>query len=70
MPLTVVRLTLSIEEIERRLSSSITAGRQDDLRVAREWLAAGRGDGIGDLMIENDRQIREVALEILSALRW
>jgi chloramphenicol 3-O-phosphotransferase len=70
MPLTVVRLTLPIEEIEHRLSSSIAAGRENDLRVAREWLAEGRGDGIGDLVIENDRQIREVALEILSALRW
>lgn len=70
MPLTVVRLTLAIEEIERRLSASVTAGRQDDLRVAREWLAEGRGEDIGDLVLENDRQIREVALDILSALRW
>jgi hypothetical protein len=70
MPMTVVRLTLSFEEIERRLSDSVTAGRQDDLRVAREWLAEGRGDDIGDLVIENDRPIREVALDILSALRW
>lgn len=70
MPLTVVRLTLPFEEIERRLSDSVTAGRRDDLEVARAWLAEGRGDGLGDLVIENDRQIREVALEVLSTLGW
>jgi len=70
MPLTVVRLTLPFEEIEHRLSASITAGRLDDLRVAREWLAEGRGDDIGNVVIENDGQIREVALDVLSVLRW
>jgi hypothetical protein len=70
MPLSVVRLTLPFEEIERRLSVSATAGRRDDLEVAREWLAQGRGEDLGDLVIENDRPLREVALEILSALGW
>jgi chloramphenicol 3-O-phosphotransferase len=70
MPLSVVRLTLPFEEIERRLSTSVTAGRQDDLRVAKEWLAKGRGEGIGDFVIENDLPVRDVALEILAALTW
>jgi hypothetical protein len=70
MPLTVVRLTLPFEEIERRLSDSVTAGRKDDLEVARAWLAEGRGDGLGDLVIENVRRIREVALEVLLTLGW
>ena len=70
MPLTVVRLTVPIDEIERRLSASVTAGRYDDLRVAKEWIATGRGEALGDLAVENDRSIREVALEVVSALGW
>jgi hypothetical protein len=45
MPMTVVRLTLPLEEIERRLSNAVTAGRNDDLQVARKWLAEGRAKG-------------------------
>ena len=70
MPMMVVRLTLPIEEIERRLSPSVTAGRDDDLAVARRWATEGWGEGIGDLVIQNDRPIRGVALEILAALDW
>lgn len=70
MPLKVVRLTVPIDEIERRLSNSITAARADDLQVARHWVAEGRGEGVGDLVIENDRPIREVAVEVLTALGW
>jgi hypothetical protein len=70
MPLTVVRLTVPPQEIERRLSFIVTAGRQDDLRDAREWLADARDEGIEDMAIDNDRPIREVALEVLSALGW
>lgn len=70
MPTTVVRLTLPLEEIERRLSPSVTAGRQDDLRVARDWIERGRGEDIGDVVIENDRPIRAVALDTLSTLDW
>ena len=42
MPLTVVRLTLPFDEIERRLSASVTAGRQDDLAEAERQVAEGR----------------------------
>ncbi len=70
MPMTVVRLTLPIEEIERRLSSFVTSGREDDLEVARGWVADDWGGGIGDLVVENDRPIRDVATEILAALGW
>ena len=34
MPLVVVRLTLPIDEIERRLAASVTAGRAGDLEDA------------------------------------
>lgn len=70
MPLTVVRLTSPIEEIERRLGDSPTAGRQDDLEVARTWIAEGRGEAIGDLVIENDRPLREVGQRIVDVLGW
>jgi adenylylsulfate kinase-like enzyme len=70
MPLFVVRLTLPIEEIERRLGPSVTAGRDDDLAVARRWSAQGWGEGIGDLVMANDRPIRDIALEVLDSLPW
>jgi energy-coupling factor transporter ATP-binding protein EcfA2 len=70
MPLVVVRLTLPIDEIERRLSRSPTAARADDLRVAKAWDAAGRGEGIGDLTLANDRSIEEVARDVLAFARW
>ena len=57
-------------EIERRLSVSVTAGRQDDLAEARRQVAEGRGDTVGDLTFENVGSIRDVALEIVTALGW
>jgi hypothetical protein len=70
MPLTVVRLVVPIDEIERRLSSTITAGRDDDLRVARRWISEGTGQDVGDAVVANDRPIRDVALEVLSRVGW
>jgi len=70
MPLTIVRLTLPIEAIERRLAGAVTAGRADDLRVAREWIADARDEGIGDLVLSSDRPIRDVADDVLAALAW
>ena len=48
MPVKVVRLTVSLPEIRRRLSSDVTTGRQDDLREAAEWIAAGKCEGGND----------------------
>jgi hypothetical protein len=70
MPVTVVRLTVPIEEIERRLGSAITAGRKDDLRVAKEWIAANRGEEVADLVVVNDGPIREIARGVVSDLGW
>jgi hypothetical protein len=70
MPVTVARLVVPIDEIERRLSTAVTSGRADDLRAARAAIAAGRGDDIGDLVVLNDRPIRQVAGQILTALGW
>jgi hypothetical protein len=70
MPLAVVELTVSFSEIERRLAPDITAARQEDLRDAKAWLAAGDGVGLGDLSVPNDRPVSEVASDILHRLGW
>jgi hypothetical protein len=70
MPLRVVRLTVPLEEIEKRLRSDATTGRRADLREAATWVAASVGVGIEDETVANDRPIREVAVDILGWLRW
>lgn len=70
MPMRVVTLTLPIAEIQRRLASSPTAGRLEDLRRSQEMLAAGGAQGLGDLEVSNDRPLPEVVNEILDWLGW
>jgi hypothetical protein len=70
MPLAVVELIVPFSEIERRLAPDITAARQEDLRDAKAWLAAGDGVGLGDLSVPNDRPVRAVASDILRRLEW
>jgi hypothetical protein len=70
MRLRVVRLTLPIDEIERRIGSDPTSGRRDDLERAREQVADDVGAGLEDLAVANDRPIGEVAAEIVSWLGW
>jgi adenylylsulfate kinase-like enzyme len=69
-PMIVVRLTVPLDEIERRLRSDATAGRQDDLREAAAGLAESIGVGLEDLTVANDRPIREVAMDVLARLGW
>jgi hypothetical protein len=69
MPLRVVRLVVSMEEVERRLRADATSARQDDLRGAADWLA-GEEDDVADLTVSNDRPLREVAEEIVAWLGW
>jgi hypothetical protein len=70
MPVKVVRLTVPLAEITRRLRSDVTAGRLNDLREAAAWLARSRGAGIEELTVPNDRPIREVAADILDWIGW
>jgi adenylylsulfate kinase len=70
MRLRVVRLTLPLEEIERRLAPDPTSGRRDDLERAREQVADELGAGLEDLAIANDRPIGEVAAGIINWLGW
>ena len=70
MPLRVVRLTVPLEEIEKRLRSDVTTGRREDLREAAVWVAGSVGVGIEEVTVSNDRPIREVAAEIADWLGW
>lgn len=70
MPLKVIRLTVPLEEIEKRLRPDVTTGRREDLREAARWLAGSIGVGIEDKTVSNDRPIREVASDILDWLGW
>ena len=65
MRVTVVRLDVPIDEIERRIGSDDTEGRQNDLRRAREWIEAGEGIGFEDVVIANTGALREVALTVI-----
>lgn len=65
MRVTVVRLDVPIDEIERRIGSDDTAGRQNDLRRAREWIEAGEGIGFEDMVISNSAPLREVARTVI-----
>jgi hypothetical protein len=70
VPLRVVRLTLPLPDIRRRLAADVTTGRHNDLREAAAQIAASRGVGLEDLVVSNDRPIGVVAGEILSWLGW
>jgi predicted kinase len=72
IPLRVVRLTVPLEEIERRLraSASTEARLRDDLPRAAEQVAAGAGEGIEDLAVANEGSPREIAAQIASWLGW
>jgi hypothetical protein len=72
MALTVVRLSVPLATITERLASDVTAGRQVDLHWAGIQTESGTGVGLEDFSIDNDndRPIRDVALEILDRLGW
>lgn len=69
MPLTVVGLTAPMQVIEERLTSNITTARKKDLAEVRESIGSPV-EGIEDMIVDNDRPIREVAGEILDRLGW
>jgi hypothetical protein len=70
MPMRVVRLTAPVDVIERRLGVHSTSGRHDDLEQARRDLVSGTSEQLGDVVVDSDRPIREVADEILGWLGW
>jgi hypothetical protein len=71
VPMRVVRLEVDVALVEQRLSSDPTEERrQDDLGVAREWLAAGHGVGLEDLLVRGDEPVRPTSEAICSWLGW
>ena len=70
LPLRVVRLTVPLPAIERRLASDVTSGRRDDLREAASSIATAQGAGVEDVAISNDRPIGVVARDVLTFLEW
>ncbi|HXS62812.1 MAG TPA: hypothetical protein VN767_08050 [Streptosporangiaceae bacterium] len=70
VPLRVVRLSVPLEQIEKRLASDVTSGRRADLIAAAESIEAGEGVGLEELAISNDQPITAVAKQILTFLDW
>ena len=70
MPLQVIRLDVDLATITERLQPDVTTARQVDLHWAEAWLAEGKGVGLEDFVVANDRPIRVVATEILGLLGW
>ena len=70
LPLRVVRLTVPLPDIERRLANDVTSGRRDDLRAAASSIAAAEGAGVEDAAISNDRPIGVVARDVMTLLGW
>ena len=70
MPLRIVRLTVPLEVIERRLRSDVSAGRHDALRDVEGGIAQAELRGAEDLTVSNDRPIHETATEVLDWLGW
>jgi energy-coupling factor transporter ATP-binding protein EcfA2 len=70
LPLRVVRLTVPLPDIERRLANDVTSGRRDDLRKAASSIAAAEGAGVEDAAISNDRPVGVVARDVMTFLGW
>jgi hypothetical protein len=71
VPMRVVRLEVDAALVEERLSPEPSEARsQDDLHVSLEWLAAGHGVGLEDLLLDGARPIRETSTRICSWLGW
>jgi len=70
VPLRVVRLSVPLSDIERRLAADVTTERREELREAARQIAAGEGVGVEDVELANDRPVPVVAEQILSWLGW
>jgi Type IV secretion-system coupling protein DNA-binding domain len=70
MPLRVVRLTVPLDVIARRLRADDSAGRHDALAEAEAGIARRELPGIEDRTVSNDRPIQETAAEVLDWLGW
>jgi hypothetical protein len=69
-PVQVVRLHVPLEEIERRLASSVTTGRVKDLRESPDVLADQEAADIDALDFTNDGDVHELAERVVDAIGW
>ena len=70
VPLRVVRLSVPLPDIERRLAADVTTERKEELREAARQIATGEGVGVEDVVVANDRPIGIVAQQIMAWLGW
>lgn len=70
VPLRVVRLTVPLADIQRRLAADVTSGRLDDLRESTLALAASEGNGVEDVAVGNDRTVGAAAREVMRFIGW
>jgi energy-coupling factor transporter ATP-binding protein EcfA2 len=70
LPLRIVRLTVPLPVIERRLADDVSSGRRDDLREAAAAIGASAGAGVEDVALSNDRPVGVVAQDVLTFLGW
>ena len=71
VPMAVVRLEVDPAVVHSRLADDPTEERrEDDLRVALEWLTEGRGAGLEDLLLPGTLPVREISEAICSWLGW
>jgi hypothetical protein len=68
-PTRIVELRAPWDVIERRLRSSPTSGRLEDLEAAREHSERGGGP-TPDAVVDADRPLPEVADEVLRVIGW
>jgi hypothetical protein len=66
----VVRLSVPLSDIERRLAADVTTERREELREAAKQTAAGAGVGIEDMVLANDRPVAIVAQQLVTWLGW
>jgi adenylylsulfate kinase-like enzyme len=69
-PLRVVRLSVPLSSIERRLASDLTTERSEELREAAASITAREGVGVEDVVVANDRPVGVVAHEVMAWLGW
>jgi hypothetical protein len=71
VPMTVVRLEVDSTVVHSRLANDPTQERrEDDQRVALEWLREGRGVGLEDLLLPGTLPVRQISEAICSWLGW
>jgi hypothetical protein len=70
MPVLVVRLTVPLTEIERRLGRAPTRARRDDLAAARAWVEAGAGEDLEDAVLDNTGSPRATARRVIDLAGW